>query len=181
MRPADKDAAMARFRSGEAQVLVSTTVIEVGVDVPEATIMVIEDAERFGISQLHQLRGRVGRGGGSSYCVLFAGWSGGELTDEALRRLEAVAATTDGFALAETDLDIRGEGQLFGSAQSGMPDLKLARIQRDQDMIALTRRRAREVVAGDPHLSAPRHASLRAEVLRRYEGGLDDFAALETG
>jgi ATP-dependent DNA helicase RecG len=181
MRPADKDAAMARFRSGEAQVLVSTTVIEVGVDVPEATIMVIEDAERFGISQLHQLRGRVGRGGGSSYCVLFAGWAGGELTDEALRRLEAVAATTDGFALAETDLDIRGEGQLFGSAQSGMPDLKLARIQRDQDLIALTRQRAREIVAGDPHLTGPRHASLRAEVLRRYEGGLDDFAALETG
>jgi ATP-dependent DNA helicase RecG len=181
MRSADKDAAMARFRSGEAQVLVSTTVIEVGVDVPEATIMIVEDAERFGISQLHQLRGRVGRGGGSSYCVLFAGWSGGELTDDALRRLEAVAATTDGFALAETDLDIRGEGQLFGSAQSGMPDLKLARIQRDQDLIALTRQRARDVVAGDPHLSEPRHAALRDEVLRRYEGGLDDFAALETG
>jgi ATP-dependent DNA helicase RecG len=181
MRPDDKEAAMRRFRTGAAQVLVATTVIEVGVDVPEATIMIIEDAERFGISQLHQLRGRVGRGGGTSYCVLFAGWNGGELTPDARRRLEAVAATTDGFELAETDLDIRGEGQLFGKAQSGMPDLKLARVRFDGPLIELTRQRAREVVAHDPHLSEPSHATLRAEVLRRYEGGLDAFAALQTG
>jgi ATP-dependent DNA helicase RecG len=178
MRPDDKEAAMTRFRSGEAQVLVSTTVIEVGVDVPEATVMIIEDAERFGISQLHQLRGRVGRGGGTSYCVLFAGWNA-ELTDDALQRLRAVEATTDGFVLAETDLDIRGAGQLFGKAQSGLPDLKLADLRRDQDTIALARERARAVIADDPDLTA--HRAMRAEVLRRYEGGLEAFAALQTG
>jgi ATP-dependent DNA helicase RecG len=179
MRPDDKDRAMARFRAGEANVLVATTVIEVGVDVRDATVMVIEDAERFGISQLHQLRGRVGRGGGRSFCVLFAGWSS-ELGDDARRRLEAVAATTDGFALAETDLEIRGEGQLFGRQQSGVPDLKLARLTDDPDLIDLTRRVAREVVAADPHLAHPHHASVRAEVERRF-GGIEALAALETG
>ncbi len=177
---ADKDAAMTAFRTGAAQVLVSTTVIEVGVDVPEATLMVIEDAERFGLSQLHQLRGRVGRGGGRSFCVLFAGWSA-ELTEEAGARLHAVADTTDGFALAEADLRLRGAGQLFGSAQSGLPDLRLARLQEDVDLVADTRRLATEVVARDPELSAPEHQSLREEVLRRYEGGLEAFTALETG
>ena len=166
---------MRRFRTGQAQVLVSTTVIEVGVDVPTATIMVIENAERFGISQLHQLRGRVGRGGGKSYCVLFADAS----TDDGADRLEAVAATTDGFELAERDLAIRGEGQLFGERQSGLPDLKLARLLHDRDLIDATRALAREVIADDPDLQ--HHPSLRAEVLRRYRGGLDDFAALHTG
>ena len=175
MRSDDKDAAMRRFRTGEAHVLVSTTVIEVGVDVPSATVMVIENAERFGISQLHQLRGRVGRGGGKSYCVLF----GDASTDDGADRLEAVAATTDGFALAEKDLAIRGEGQLFGERQSGLPDLKLARLLSDRDLIDATRGLAREVIAADPDLQA--HVDLRAEVLRRYEGGLDEFAALETG
>jgi ATP-dependent DNA helicase RecG len=178
MRPAEKDEAMARFRSGEAQILVATTVIEVGVDVPEASIMIIEDAERFGISQLHQLRGRVGRGASQSYCVLFAGWRS-ELTEDAQQRLEAVAATTDGFVLAEVDLEIRGEGQLFGKAQSGMPDLKIARLQRDQKLIQLARDRARAVIAADPELTE--HPLMRAEVLRRYEGGLEAFAALQTG
>jgi ATP-dependent DNA helicase RecG len=178
MRPDAKETAMRRFRDGDAQILVSTTVIEVGVDVPEATIMIIEDAERFGISQLHQLRGRVGRGGGSSYCVLFAGWNG-ELTEDAEERLRAVAATTDGFELAEADLSIRGSGQLFGKAQSGLPDLRLVELQRDQKLIQLARDRARAVIAVDPDLSA--HPQLRAEVLRRYEGGLEQFAALQTG
>ena len=177
---ADKDAAMTAFRTGAAQVLVSTTVIEVGVDVPEATIMVIEDAERFGLSQLHQLRGRVGRGGGRSFCVLFAGWSA-ELSEEAGERLTAVAGTTDGFELAEADLRLRGSGQLFGSAQSGLPDLTLARIQEDIDLVAATRRLATELVAEDADLSSSRHRSLRDEVLRRYAGGLEAFAALETG
>ena len=177
---ADKEAAMSAFRNGDAQVLVSTTVIEVGVDVPEATIMVIEDAERFGISQLHQLRGRVGRGGGRSFCVLFAGWSS-ELGDDALERLEAVAQTTDGFQLAETDLRIRGAGQLFGRAQSGLPDLILARVQEDVDLVAATRELAARILDDDPGLAEPRHAALRAEVLRRYEGGVEAFAALETG
>lgn len=172
-----KDAAMQRFRRGEAHVLVSTTVIEVGVDVPMATVMVIENAERFGISQLHQLRGRVGRGGGKSYCVLF----GDAATDDGADRLEAVAATTDGFELAEQDLRIRGEGQLFGERQSGLPDLKLARLISDRDLIAASRGLAESVIAADPDLAADDHAALRTEVLRRYEGGLDEFAALETG
>ncbi|MFU8841048.1 MAG: ATP-dependent DNA helicase RecG [Nitriliruptoraceae bacterium] len=177
---ADKEAAMTAFRTGTAQVLVATTVIEVGVDVPEATTMIIEDAERFGISQLHQLRGRVGRGGGRSYCVLFAGWSA-PLAEDAAERLAAVAASTDGFALAEEDLRIRGAGQLFGRAQSGLPDLKLARIQQDLDLVAATRELAVRIVDRDRDLAEERHAALRAEVLRRYEGGLEAFAALQTG
>ncbi len=175
MSSSDKEAAMTDFRTGAASVMVATTVIEVGVDVPSATIMIIEDAERFGISQLHQLRGRVGRGGDASYCVLFAD----PPTDEARGRLEAVAATTDGFALAETDLEIRGEGQLFGQRQSGLPDLKIARLRRDLNVIATTRGLAQDIITIDPDLTG--HAALRAEVLRRYEGGLDEFEALHTG
>ncbi len=181
MRPADKERAMARFRSGQAPVLVSTTVIEVGVDVPEASLMIIEDAERFGISQLHQLRGRVGRGPHASYCVLFAGFTTWPLEKRTLERLEAVAASSDGFDLAERDLAIRGTGQLFGTAQSGLPDLKLARIAQDLQLVAMTRKIARHTIAADPRLEDPAHASLRAELLRRYEGGLDAFAALQTG
>jgi ATP-dependent DNA helicase RecG len=180
MRPDAKDTAMARFRSGEAQILVATTVIEVGVDVPHATVMVIEDAERFGISQLHQLRGRVGRGGDRSYCVLFAGWNL-DLSDDALERLEAVAGTTDGFELAETDLDIRGAGQLFGKRQSGLPDLKVADLRRDLALIGTTRDLARDVIDADPDLTDPANAPLRDRVLRTYEGGLEAFEALETG
>ncbi|HEX9889005.1 MAG TPA: ATP-dependent DNA helicase RecG [Nitriliruptorales bacterium] len=182
MRPDDKELAMQRFRRGDADVLVSTTVIEVGVDVPNATVMVIENAERFGISQLHQLRGRVGRGGAKSYCVLFAGWDGdGELTDEASERLHAVAASTDGFVLARTDLDIRGEGALFGQRQSGLPDLKLARLSSDLPLIEETRGAAQRLVAEDPDLRAADHRALRADVLRRYRGGLEELDALATG
>ncbi len=171
----DKEAAMTRFRTGAASILVATTVIEVGVDVPSATIMVIEDADRFGISQLHQLRGRVGRGSDRSYCVLFAD----PATEETHERLEAVAATTDGFLLADVDLRIRGQGQLFGARQSGLPDLRLARLHRDLSVVQATRNLAREVIGDDPDFG--RHPALEAEVLRRYEGGLEDFAALETG
>lgn len=178
MRSEDKEAAMHRFRTGEAQILVATTVIEVGVDIPEASVMIIEDAERFGISQLHQLRGRVGRGGSRSFCVLFAGWNA-ELSDDAVRRLGAVEHTTDGFALAKTDLEIRGSGQLFGRAQSGIPDLKLADLSRDAATTELARDRAKRIVAADPDLTA--HPELRAEVFRRYDGGLEAFAALQSG
>jgi ATP-dependent DNA helicase RecG len=180
MRPDAKDAAMRRFRSGDAQVLVATTVIEVGVDVPEATVMVIEDAERFGISQLHQLRGRVGRGADRSYCVLFGGWRT-PLSEDGERRLEAVAGTTDGFALADEDLAIRGEGALFGPQQSGTPELKLTRVQRDRELAGETRAIARRLIAADPDLEGDDVASLRAEVLRRFEGGWEAFSALQTG
>jgi ATP-dependent DNA helicase RecG len=178
LRPEAKDQAMTRFRRGEAQVLVGTTVIEVGVDVPHATVMIVEDAERFGISQLHQLRGRVGRGTQPSYCVLFAGWRG-EVGDEADARLAAVAASTDGYALASADLDIRGEGQLFGRQQSGTPDLKLARVRDDRQLVERTRDVALDVVAADPLLADPAHAAVRAEVLRRFGG--DPARALQAG
>lgn len=175
MGSADKDLAMSRFRSGDADILVATTVIEVGVDVPNATVMVIEDADRFGISQLHQLRGRVGRGADLSYCVLFAD----PANEDTHARLEAVAGTTDGFELADVDLRQRGQGQLFGARQSGLPDLRLAQLHRDLKVISATRDWARAVIERDPDFA--RHPRMRAEVLRRYEGGLDDFAALETG
>lgn len=167
---AEKDAAMTAFRSGKTQILVATTVIEVGVDVPEATIMIIEDADRFGLSQLHQLRGRVGRGSGRSYCVLFSQAPDGNA------RLAALEGTTDGFALAETDLRLRGEGSLFDTRQSGLPDLKLAQLIRDQRWVVATRTDARELVADDEQLST--HPALEAEVRRRY--GAERMADLET-
>lgn len=180
MNPKDKDDAMQQFRDGTTPILVSTTVIEVGVDVPDATIMVIEDAERFGISQLHQLRGRVGRGTERSYCVLFAGWKN-DLTDDGQARLEAVQATQDGFVLAETDLELRGEGQLFGAAQSGMADLKIARLLRDLAIIAKAQDKARSVLAGDANLSHDTHKGLRREVLRRFAHDLTGLDALASG
>ena len=175
-----KDAVMGAFRTGEVQILVSTTVIEVGVDVPEATIMVIEDAERFGISQLHQLRGRVGRGGGRSFCVLFAGFNL-DLSEESEARLAAVAATTDGFELARKDLELRGQGQLFGQEQSGTPDLKLARVLRDMKIVEQAQQLARATLDVDPELANPEYASLYAELERRFHGELEVIDALSSG
>lgn len=173
---AERDATMDAFRRGDVQVLVATTVIEVGVDVPEATVMVIEDAERFGISQLHQLRGRVGRGRERSYCVLFSDRVDGP-EGEPNARLAALERTTDGFQLAEVDLALRGEGSLFATRQSGLPDLKLAKLIRDQAWVRRSRADARALVAHDPRLDG--HPLLAAEVARRY--GEDRLAALETG
>jgi ATP-dependent DNA helicase RecG len=181
LRSEEKETAMRRFREGEAQVLVATTVIEVGVDVPEATTMIIEDAERFGLSQLHQLRGRVGRGADVSDCALIASQPLEELTEDARARLEAMVATTDGFALAATDLDLRGSGQLFGRRQSGLPDLKLARIDRDLDVIGRTRDLARGIVTSDPDHEVAAHATMHAEVIRRFADDLEGLDALETG
>jgi ATP-dependent DNA helicase RecG len=186
MSSAMKEDAMDQFRRGELDVLVATTVIEVGVDVPNATVMVIEDAERFGISQLHQLRGRVGRGARRSFCVLFAGWSldpddwpdhATPLQPDQIARLAAVASTTDGFVLAQVDLETRGSGTLFGTAQSGVQDLKLASLK-DEDLIVASRLAAELTIEADPDLAA--HPSLRAQVRRRHRG-LEQFAALETG
>ncbi|MGH8896578.1 MAG: ATP-dependent DNA helicase RecG [Egibacteraceae bacterium] len=168
---AERDARMDAFRRGETPILVATTVIEVGVDVAEATIMVIEDADRFGISQLHQLRGRIGRGDRKSWCVLFS------RDPEANPRLQAVAATRDGFRLAETDLELRGEGSLFDTRQSGLPDLKLAQLIRDLDWVVASRSDARDLVEADPTLAE--HAALLQEVRRRY--GDERLAALESG
>ncbi len=164
MRPQEKQATMEAFRKGEIQVLVATTVIEVGVDVPEATVMLVEDAERFGLSQLHQLRGRVGRGEAPGYFLLLAD----PKVPEAQRRLKAVARISDGFRLAEEDLRIRGEGELFGPRQSGVPDLKLARLVEDAEWVLRARRDAFELVERDPHLRS--HPLLREAVARRFRG-----------
>ena len=142
----------------ELAVLVSTTVVEVGVDVPNATVMIIEDADRFGLSQLHQLRGRIGRGGGASYCFLFAD----PTTTDAEARLAAMVSSTDGFALAETDLDIRGAGEVFGERQAGFSDLKLGRIPRDAAVVMEARAVAERILSADPELE--HHAQLREEV-----------------
>ncbi|MGI9646243.1 MAG: ATP-dependent DNA helicase RecG, partial [Ilumatobacteraceae bacterium] len=144
---ADKEATMELFRAGRLDVLVATTVIEVGVDVPNATVMVIIDADRFGIAQLHQLRGRVGRGEHASTC-----WLVTQQTDEPSPRVEAIVATSDGFELAEVDLDLRGEGTLMSSAQKGRSDLKLASLRRDRKLVELAREAAFEIVDADPHL-----------------------------
>ena len=149
--PAEKQATMAAFAAGEADVLVSTTVVEVGVDVANATVMVIESARRFGLSQLHQLRGRVGRGADESHCMLMADRE----DDEALDRLALFARTTDGFALAEADLRARGEGQLFGERQSGFGDLHVARLLQDQALLIGARATARALLHGRPRAEGP--------------------------
>ena len=159
MKPADKEESMRQFKSGEAHILVATSVIEVGVDVPNATVMVIESAERFGLSQLHQLRGRVGRGGEQSYCILM---SGEKLSRESKARLEAMCETTDGFRLAELDLKLRGAGDVNGTLQSGMAiDLKIANPTRDVQVLSLTREAAIALLEADPELSHPNHSGLK--------------------
>ena len=161
----DKAAAMADFASGTTPVLVSTTVIEVGVDVPEASMMVILDAERFGLSQLHQLRGRVGRGSRPSLCVAV---TGAQVGSTAFHRLKAFASTTDGFALAEADLELRSEGDVLGASQSGRTSgLDLLRVTRDARLIATARRQAERIVAADPQLSD--HRALAAAIVERLD------------
>ncbi len=145
----EKEAVMAAFRSGALQVLVATTVIEVGVDVPNATVMVIEDADRFGIAQLHQLRGRVGRGSAKSWCYLL----GEATTPEGAERLAALERTTDGFALAEVDLDLRGEGTILGTRQKGVNDLKLASLRKHRKYVTLAWEIAFDIVGPDPALT----------------------------
>jgi len=157
---AEKEATMDRFRAGDLDVLVATTVIEVGVDVPNATVMVILDADRFGIAQLHQLRGRVGRGEHASTCWLVTQQS--EEGDVGNPRVEALVATTDGFELAEVDLDLRGEGTLMSTAQKGRSDLKLASLRRDRTLIEHARVAAFAIVDGDPDLT--RHPGLADEL-----------------
>ena len=169
----EKEATMDRFRAGEVDVLVSTTVIEVGVDVPNATVMLIEDADRFGLSQLHQLRGRVGRGQAPGLCILFAD----PLTDEGRARMEAIARTNDGFELANEDLRIRGEGTVFDARQSGLSDLKLARLIDDFDWVRRARRDAFALVEADPELADPGHRRLRQEVLARLGDGRAEWLA----
>ena len=144
LRPAERREIMARFKARELDVLVATTVIEVGVDVPNATVMIIQEADRFGLAQLHQLRGRVGRGAEQSYCLLVSRPKE-ELTEPAQRRLEALVQTSDGFELAEVDLEIRGECQLLGARQSGFSDFRFTRLRTDRALLEQARSAAREL------------------------------------
>jgi ATP-dependent DNA helicase RecG len=168
MKSEDKRKVMLSFEGGQIDMLVSTVMVEVGVDVPNATVMIVEDADRFGLAQLHQLRGRIGRGSERAICVLFAD----PQTEEAKARMDAIRRYDDGFALAEADLRIRGEGQLFGTRQSGLPDLKVARLSRNLDLVRRVRRAAFELVDSDPGLSKKENELLRWETNRRFGGSL---------
>ena len=160
---------MKAFAAGEADVLVATSVIEVGIDVPNATVMLIEAAERYGLSQLHQLRGRVGRGEHASLCILFG--------DPKLPRLEAIAAESDGFRLAEIDLELRGAGELLGTRQHGLPEFRVARLPDDAELLERARARADDLLERDPALEQPEHALLREAVVARFGPELDPIPA----
>ena len=149
---------MQRFAEGKTHIMVATTVIEVGVNVPNASVMIIESAERFGLSQLHQLRGRVGRGADQSYCILMAG---NKRSKEAQTRLQTMVQTNDGFEIAEVDLRLRGPGDLMGTQQSGVLQLKIADVLTDQEILKTARHFAREVVDNDPSLQAEEHIRIR--------------------
>jgi len=162
MRPAEKDRAMMAFKEGNIHIMVATTVIEVGVDVPNATVMVIENAERFGLSQLHQLRGRVGRGGEQSFCILM---TGNKLTNDARRRIEIMVSSNNGFEIAEVDMKLRGPGDIEGTQQSGMPfNLRIANLAQDGQLLQYAREVAAEVIEKDPELEKPEHSVLKEQL-----------------
>ena len=165
----EKERVMGAFKAGAVHVLVSTSVIEVGIDIPNASVMLIEHAERFGLSQLHQLRGRVGRGPWRSYCILLSGAA----SEDARRRLEAMTATNDGFKIAEADLALRGPGDFFGTRQSGLPEFRVADLLRDGAALEAARRDAVTLIREDPGLLAPAHRALRTALLQRWRGKLD--------
>jgi ATP-dependent DNA helicase RecG len=162
MKPKDKDFEMARFVRGETQIMVATTVIEVGVNVPNASVMIIESAERFGLSQLHQLRGRVGRGADQSYCILL---SGVKISHESRQRLKIMCESNDGFEIAEFDLTLRGPGAIDGTQQSGATALKIADITKDKQLLQMARDDAKEILALDQRLVLPEHSHLRQYIL----------------
>jgi len=164
MRPADKERIMSAFASGELRALVTTTVVEVGIDVPQATLMIIQHAGRFGLAQLHQLRGRVGRGSRPGYCLLFTD----SLTGVAGERLAVLARTTDGFRIAEEDLRLRGPGEVVGTRQHGLPALRVADLLRDQALLEWAQEDAAEIIRVDPTLSRPEHAHLRQALLQQF-------------
>ncbi|HEX2239717.1 MAG TPA: helicase-related protein, partial [Actinomycetota bacterium] len=173
MKSDEKERAMTTFREGKTQVLVATTVIEVGVDVPNATVMMIENAERFGLAQLHQLRGRIGRGRHESHCILVTDLDLGQSDNDpgislVAERLHALVRSQDGFELAETDLKQRGEGQLFGTRQSGMPQLKLTRVLKHQHIIKKGREVAARLLDDDPELADYEHEPLAREMRARF-------------
>jgi ATP-dependent DNA helicase RecG len=157
MKPADKDIEMDRFVKGETNIMVATTVIEVGVNVPNASVMIIESAERFGLSQLHQLRGRVGRGAEQSYCILMTSH---KLSQDAKTRLETMVSTSDGFEIAEVDLKLRGPGDLMGTQQSGVLNLKIADIVKDNQLLQVARYHAKQLLTKDPTLELSKNRAV---------------------
>jgi ATP-dependent DNA helicase RecG len=161
MKPEDKDFEMQRFVKGETQIMVATTVIEVGVNVPNASVMVIESAERFGLSQLHQLRGRVGRGAEKSYCILM---TGEKLSKEAQKRMETMVQTNDGFEISEVDLQLRGPGDLMGTQQSGVLDLKISNLSKDGQIVVLAREMAKKMLSEDPKFEMPKNQLLKSQI-----------------
>ena len=170
MKAADKDLVMQQMIAGELDVLVSTTVIEVGVDIPNAALMLVENADRFGLSQLHQLRGRVGRGKHKSYCVLVTDAE----SEEAKARMKIMCETGDGFRIAEEDLRLRGPGDFFGNRQHGLPELKIADLAADTHMLALTSAAAEKIIEADPELTSPENNGLRGEVMRLFASSSGD-------
>ena len=158
MKPADKEFEMQRFVKGETQIMVATTVIEVGVNVPNASVMIIESSERFGLSQLHQLRGRVGRGADQSYCILLSSY---KLSPEGKTRLKTMVDTTDGFKIAEVDLKLRGPGNLMGTQQSGVFNLKIADVVRDTQILVAARNTAIDLLQEDSNLSKPENSNIK--------------------
>ena len=166
MKPQDKDYEMQQFVVGKTQIMVATTVIEVGVDVPNASLMVIESAERFGLSQLHQLRGRVGRGADQSYCILMSSY---KLSEDGKTRLETMVRTNDGFEIAEQDLRLRGPGDIMGTQQSGVLDFKLADLAKDAQLVQLSKNDVDDLLKIDPDLVLKENQTIRKELVRQMK------------
>lgn len=167
MKPDEKDAAMNYFASGNAEIMVATTVIEVGVNVPNASVMVIESAERFGLSQLHQLRGRVGRGAEQSYCILM---TSDKLSSDSRTRIKTMTETNDGFKISEVDMQLRGPGDILGTQQSGVVDFKRLDLVHDSAIIKLTKKTVEKILENDPHLNRPDHIAIKSYYLKYYKG-----------
>ena len=169
MKPKEKNEIMERFAAGDIQILISTTVIEVGINVPNATVMMVENAERFGLAQLHQLRGRVGRGSDQSYCILVDG--SGE--DGTRKRLEILNKSNDGFFIASEDLKLRGPGDFFGQRQHGLPAMKIADLSCDMRLLDEAQTAARQLMERDPELTAPAHRPLRRRIRQLFDTNAD--------
>jgi len=167
MKPAEKEAAMKYFSSGKAEIMVATTVIEVGVNVPNASVMIIESAERFGLSQLHQLRGRVGRGAEQSYCILM---TSDKLTKESRTRVKTMTETNDGFKISEVDMQLRGPGDILGTQQSGVVDFKKLDLVADGTIIQVAKKTVEVLLKHDPHLQSDENSALKNYYVKQYKG-----------
>jgi len=172
MKGEEKEKVMQSFKKGKIDILVSTTVIEVGIDIPNASLMVIEEAERFGLAQLHQMRGRVGRGDYQSYCLMM----GSPASEAGRKRLQVMTETSDGFQIAEEDLELRGPGEFFGTRQSGMPELRLGNLISDMKLMESARQEAFSLVEKDPHLQRQEHCLIRECLRERFKGKLELFS-----